>query len=335
MMGVLKHLSALLLFSSLHSALSEVVVKFDPKCKEFFLDEKTPNIPGILLDGTAQNHYKPICQLFNNIYRYATLYDTTNRIPVFSAYTFIGTGGDSIKRPAWKIEPQLDEDKDPNMALATPGINYPNQAVKEDYVGAEDTHKVNRGHMFPNEHARDTESKNSTFTLTNCVPQAVTSNAFSWCNMEKSVKKILENNCKDANDKIKAYVVTGAVPSNDHTLKNRVNIPSHLWSAYCCYNRNLDKWMAKAYWSENVAEVCGKKRLKPLALPDLYEKLNVIYPGGEVSVFPQQCSSDFQLRLAGEYLDSDGKDRGRDGYGQEEDDECACPSGKTVKQVDN
>uniref|UniRef100_A0A4W5KZX2 Uncharacterized protein n=1 Tax=Hucho hucho TaxID=62062 RepID=A0A4W5KZX2_9TELE len=328
MKGLLKHLSTLLVLSYLHTALSEVVVEFSPKCKGFFLDETTPNIPGILLDGTAQKHYKPICQLFNNVYRYATLYDTTNRIPVFSAYTFIGTGDDSIKRPAWKIEPQLDEENDANMALAKPGINYPNQAVKEDYVGAE---VVNRGHMFPNEHAHDAESKNSTFTLTNCVPQAVSSNAFSWCKMEQSVKKILENNCKDANNKIKAYVVTGAVPSNGNTLKNRVNIPSHLWSAYCCYNRKLDKWMAKAYWSENVAEECGKKRLIPLTLTDLYKNLTVIYPGGKVSVFPQQCSSDFQLRLADEDFDPDGKDRGRDGYGQEEDDACACPSGRAVE----
>jgi hypothetical protein len=112
MMGVLNHLSTLLLLSLLPPALSHVVVKFSdvPQCQKFFLEGKTPNLPGILVGGMVQNQnrYKPICQLFNNIYMFATLYDTTNRIPVFSAYTFSGPPTDRRPKPEpWMIEPQV------------------------------------------------------------------------------------------------------------------------------------------------------------------------------------------------------------------------------------
>ncbi|KAL0970656.1 hypothetical protein UPYG_G00245190 [Umbra pygmaea] len=140
MMGVLKILSAVLLLSLLPPGLPHVVESFSKNkdCEKFFLDGITPTIPGVLVNGIVQdqNRFKPICQMFNNVYRFATLYDTTNKIPVFSAYTYNGIDGDGIKRPAWKIEPQLDQQVDDgNMALATPGVVYPNQAVKEDYWG--------------------------------------------------------------------------------------------------------------------------------------------------------------------------------------------------------
>ena len=113
MMGVLNHLSTFLLLSLLPPALSHVVDKFSDvtDCNDFFMNGTTPNLPGILIDGEVQNQnqnqkrYKLICQLFNNIYRFATLYDTTNRIPVFSAYTFTGEGKNL--RRAWMIEPQV------------------------------------------------------------------------------------------------------------------------------------------------------------------------------------------------------------------------------------
>uniref|UniRef100_A0A4W5M7B8 Uncharacterized protein n=1 Tax=Hucho hucho TaxID=62062 RepID=A0A4W5M7B8_9TELE len=110
MMGVLNHLSTLLLLSLLPPALSRVVEKFSDvsQCKNFFMQGTTPNLPGILYDGIVKNEgrYKPICQLFKNIYRFATLYDTTNRIPVFSAYTFTGNISGRPDK-CWMIEPQV------------------------------------------------------------------------------------------------------------------------------------------------------------------------------------------------------------------------------------
>ena len=110
-MGVLNHLSTLLLLSLLPPALSHVVDKFSdvPQCQKFFLDGSTPNLPGILVYGTVkdQNRYKPICQFYQDTYRFATLYDTTNKIPVFSAYTFTGPPTDPRPKDPWMIEPQV------------------------------------------------------------------------------------------------------------------------------------------------------------------------------------------------------------------------------------
>uniref|UniRef100_A0A4W5KLM5 Uncharacterized protein n=1 Tax=Hucho hucho TaxID=62062 RepID=A0A4W5KLM5_9TELE len=280
MMGVLNHLSTLLLLSLLPPALSHVVENFSvvPRCKEFFLEGTTPNLPGILYDGIVQdqNRYKPICQLFKNMYRFATLYDTTNRIPVFSAYTFTGDGG---KRPyqRWMIEPQLEDE------MNVDNKNVKHQAANTDYLN--NGLGLTRGHLFPCSYAPNDAAKRSTFTLTNAVPQYDTFNNGSWKTMELNVMTTLMENCKN-NNQIKAYVVTGAVPSNIK-LKNRVNIPDLLWTAYCCYNNNLGQWMAGAHWGENQNE--GQTLSKTLA--KLNNMLNERYDVSGVKVFPDQCSN--------------------------------------------
>nr|XP_046175760.1 endonuclease domain-containing 1 protein-like isoform X1 [Oncorhynchus gorbuscha] len=293
MMGVLNHLSTLLLLSLLPPALSHVVVKFSdvPQCQKFFLEGTTPNLPGILVDGMVQNQnrYKPICQLFNTIYMFATLYDTTNRIPVFSAYTFSGPPTDRRPKPEpWMIEPQLNrENNGPEMQNSGRDIEYKHQAGNYDYINSTQNKGVNRGHLFPNSHAHDLDTQKSTFTLTNIVPQDITFNDGSWKEMERNVRGTLVNNCKDANDQIKAYVVTGAVTSKSNTLNDRVNIPDLLWTAYCCLDKK-NKWMAEAHWGRNKNEDQGKT-LNPETLGALEKKLSEFHQGGRVQVFPKDC----------------------------------------------
>uniref|UniRef100_A0A674AN97 DNA/RNA non-specific endonuclease domain-containing protein n=1 Tax=Salmo trutta TaxID=8032 RepID=A0A674AN97_SALTR len=301
MMGVLNHLSTLLLLSLLPPALSHVVKRFDPQCQEFFMNGTTPNLPGVLVGGTVQKQkrYKLICQLFNNIYRFATLYDTTNRIPVFSAYTFTGNTKGRPNDP-WMIEPQLEDidikemktqgDKKVKELNNNIDIRVDHQAVDADYKN--NRLGLDRGHLFPCSYAPDDAAKRSTFTLTNAVPQASSFNNGSWNDMECRVRKSLEINCKN-NNKTEAYVVTGAVPSFNNKLKERVNIPSHLWTAFCCYNSEKDKWIAGAHWGENKKEP-EKKVLDPITLAKLYEKLlKEHYHGdGVVEVFPDQCLED-------------------------------------------
>ncbi|XP_038839234.1 endonuclease domain-containing 1 protein-like [Salvelinus namaycush] len=304
MMGILNHLSTLLLLSLLPPALSHVVENFTdvPDCENFFLEGTTPNLPGILVDGTVKNEgrYKPICQLFNTIYRFATLYDTFNRIPVFSAYTFTGyiTG-----RPddPWMIEPQLEEEKEgeknsPEMQKIG-GVQYKNQAGNNDYgkLKRKNDNDVNRGHLFPNSHARDLETQKSTFTLTNIVPQDITFNGGSWNDMEGNVRGKLMKDCINNNGKIEAYVVTGAVPSKSNKLNNRVNIPQLLWTAYCCYNKKMNKkkkWMAGAHWGWN--KKVKRKTLDQQTLGELEKELNKHHQGkdGPVKVFPKKCPRD-------------------------------------------
>ncbi|KAK5875477.1 hypothetical protein CesoFtcFv8_026557 [Champsocephalus esox] len=79
---------------SIHPTLT-AVVNSTADCPGFLLDEKTPNVPGVLENGRIldQNRYKAICQTFENKRRFVTLYDTSKRIPVFSAFKYRGTDG--------------------------------------------------------------------------------------------------------------------------------------------------------------------------------------------------------------------------------------------------
>lgn len=78
------------------------------KCAEFFLEGTPPEIPGILERGKIldERRYKTICQTFKNKRRFVTLYDTKNRIPVFSAYKYKGHMPGRPKTP-WRTEPQV------------------------------------------------------------------------------------------------------------------------------------------------------------------------------------------------------------------------------------
>ncbi|XP_045067808.1 uncharacterized protein LOC123482870 [Coregonus clupeaformis] len=188
------------------------------------------------------------------------------------------------------IEPQLEDIKNlPDMKVDKNVVKK--QAADADYDVKIKNMKIDRGHLFPCSYAPDEETKKSTFTLTNVVPQASSFNRISWRSMECSVRKTLTTDCLDSNGKIKAYVVTGAVPSKSNTLNNRVNIPSLLWTAYCCYNSTKRQWVAEAHWGENREYVKGD-RLPSNTLADLYKMLSDVkhYNGG-VKVFPDYCQN--------------------------------------------
>ncbi|XP_018955722.2 endonuclease domain-containing 1 protein-like [Cyprinus carpio] len=180
-------------------------------------------------------------------YTFATLYDTANRIPVFSAYEYTGVGE---RRPGerWKIERQLEP------SGADMKVPFVHQASNRDYCSSDTKNKqVDRGHLFPSSHANNNNTKKSTFTLTNAVPQKKSFNSGSWCDMENKVRDLMNKHCrhKEDNNRTSAYVLTGAVPGTD-TMNDRVNIPSYMWTAFCCYNRN--SWVSQAHWAENVDE---------------------------------------------------------------------------------
>uniref|UniRef100_A0A8C7DBX4 Endonuclease domain-containing 1 protein-like n=1 Tax=Oncorhynchus kisutch TaxID=8019 RepID=A0A8C7DBX4_ONCKI len=267
-MGVLNHLSTLLLLSLLPPALSHVVDKFSdvPQCPKFFLEGTTPNLPGILVGGTVQdqNRYKPICQKYKDTYRFATLYDTTNMIPVFSAYTFSGP----------------PTDPRPKEFLCLTDVSA---AVDTDYSATISSMDLDRGHLFPCNAAPDDATMRSTFTLTNAVPQ------------ERGFNRALVYNCKDNNNKIEAYVVTGAVPNNNNNnkLNNRVNMPDLLWTAFCCYNNNLKQWTVGAHWGENNND--NGKILNLETLGKLEAKLKQSY-NGNVKVFHDNCPRNVKVQ---------------------------------------
>ncbi|KAL7873671.1 hypothetical protein AOLI_G00127420 [Acnodon oligacanthus] len=193
---LLHPLILLLAFSSLASCrlVKHFLAALPNGCPQFFLN--TPNgriTPTILQAG---QRYRQICQNYLNVDRFATLYDTQNRIPVYSAYHHVlHTSIDRVDR--WRTEPDLTSDE---------------QAVNRDYVNS----GMDKGHLYPAYHNNNAEGVRATFTLTNAAPQTGSFN-IQWFNqVEQPVNRIIQDNCEGN----QAYTVTGVVPSQD-TINNR------------------------------------------------------------------------------------------------------------------
>ncbi|NWW48048.1 ENDD1 protein, partial [Pedionomus torquatus] len=255
---------------------SEVVADFQ-SCPQFFF-QATPPSKALLPNSAAY-----ICQRFNNQHYYATLYNRDMRIPVYSAYLY---DPQNTTKPGnvWMIEPQLL------------GTNYPNamekekkfmhesnvtlqqimvtQAVSGDYKNLKD---FDHGHMSPSYHRPTFNSKKSTFTLTNVVPQYKELNDGKWSYYEM---QIMINKTKGCNT---TYVVVGAVPGNNFIGGDRVNIPSHIWSSACCEmdNNQMNAWGVIAENDKNEIEL--------LSLGDLENRLNKLYNKPDVSLFHSDC----------------------------------------------
>ncbi|XP_011485533.1 uncharacterized protein LOC105356329 isoform X1 [Oryzias latipes] len=272
----------LFFFSSFGPTQTEVARSISD-CADFLLNQSPPQIPNILKDGKIldQNRYKPICQTYRNIRTFLTLYDTKERIPVFSAIR-VGQDQKAGKRPKkWMIEPQLeDESADKNMKRDNKKQGaYKHQASNFDY---KNSGIYDRGHVCPSSYGSTPTAKNSTFTLTNIVPQVKSFNGGSWAKMEKCVKCFMKTFCKNSNGVTEGFVVTGAQPGTGK-LKNRVNIPSRMWSAFCCYSDDQKAWLASAHWGENVPDEPKDKYLQTKSLNDLYKDLGTptfsVFPG--------------------------------------------------------
>ncbi|XP_043088908.1 endonuclease domain-containing 1 protein-like [Puntigrus tetrazona] len=242
-------------------------------CSDFFLKGTPPTIPGILEKSVSENknQYQAICQEANNMYRYATLYDTKNRIPVFSAYKYTGRSTDfNAPKRNWKIHPGLEN--------------------TEQYYHNNQLH-LTRGHIFPMSYAADVDAAKSTCDMINIVPQVDRFNDGSWGRMEQKVKSVMDSQCRDEkdNNKILAYGLTGAVPSQNKLLEEKVNIPSHMWTAFCCFNSKSRKWESLAHWAENVDESDDKaKSITEQSLEKLQEFLKSMY-NTEYAPFNGEC----------------------------------------------
>ncbi|KAL1270480.1 hypothetical protein QQF64_029496 [Cirrhinus molitorella] len=234
---IMRHLVFLLSLSSVcFFTLSEVVDNNFSKCKEFFLNNAPPDLtlPGVSV--------KPICQCVRGdkrqqIYLYATLYSTTWKIPVYSAYVY--RGNQSIGRcDAWYIEPQLDSDPELCMRSQGYGSNIgTNQALNRDY----DNSDYDKGHLYPVLHTNNHLSMLATSTLTNAAPQNSSFNRNAWLRHEEAVITDLKS-CEDV-----AYVVTGVVPDKKASkLKNRVTVSKYYWRATCCLKNN--QYIGKGYY---------------------------------------------------------------------------------------
>uniref|UniRef100_A0A8C5TJN6 ENDD1 protein n=1 Tax=Malurus cyaneus samueli TaxID=2593467 RepID=A0A8C5TJN6_9PASS len=238
---------------------SEVVTDFT-SCPQFFYEGITPN------EAFAPNNSAKICQRYNDQYHFATLYDRTNRIPVYSAYIY-QPGHGPPPHPWFFVEPQLigktdlTEMKRESVLIAEHKFTLEqikeSQAVVEDYDGLI---SLVRGHLSPSGHQTTKDSKMATFTLTNIVPQDGTSEGCTT-----------------------TYVITGAVPGDIYIAGGRVNKPSHIWSAACCVmgEGSLKAWAAIAKNDEN--------QVRPVTLGELEDRLTELYGQKRVTLFDNAC----------------------------------------------
>lgn len=148
------------------------------------------------------------------------------------------------------------------------------QAINQDYKNLVD---YNRGHLNPNSHQPDQDSKAATFTLTNIVPQHANLNGGAWNNYEQAIMQNKTRGCTET------FAVVGAVPGNNYISGGRINKPGYMWSAACCVidNNHLRSWAIIARNDENV--------VYPLTLGELEAKLGEMYNRNRVSLFDSEC----------------------------------------------
>uniref|UniRef100_A0A8D2Q662 Endonuclease domain-containing 1 protein-like n=1 Tax=Varanus komodoensis TaxID=61221 RepID=A0A8D2Q662_VARKO len=250
-------------------------------CKRSFYKNTAPH-------WFAGNSMRNICQRYNNVYHYATLYDTGLRIAYWSAYTlFTGTcPSQPRRRNQWFIEPQLTvPTASPNM-LTEAASNLSrdqlkqNQAISIDYEST----TFDRGHLNPNLFQCDA-SRNATFTLTNAVPMDPCFNRVRWSRLEVALKDQLTISCPGT-----PYLVTGTVPDPAERIPDpRVSVPSHIWTAVCCDNANQNLKFSFAFLAENREE----SLMRILKVSELEGFLEGLY-NKPVQIFADDCNADNQ-----------------------------------------
>ncbi|XP_036755782.2 endonuclease domain-containing 1 protein-like [Manis pentadactyla] len=193
------------------------------ECDRFFYAERPPA-------GLAAGAHVKICQRSEGAERFATLYSTRDRIPVYSALRGVRPAAEGAA-PRWLLEPQID---DPNSHLeevteeadAIASVNNlgSKQALNTDYLDS----GYQRGQLYPFSLSSDLQM--ATFTLTNAAPMTPTFRERWYMNLNSLMERALSPQCGSGED---LYIITGAVPS-DRKVKDKVAIPEFVWLAACC-----------------------------------------------------------------------------------------------------
>uniref|UniRef100_A0A671NKM5 Si:dkey-85k7.11 n=1 Tax=Sinocyclocheilus anshuiensis TaxID=1608454 RepID=A0A671NKM5_9TELE len=222
------------------------------ECSQFFYMHTVPT-------GIRGDNLKRICQRYGDKLRYATLYDSSRRLALYSAYTFKKSDGQRRMDTPWMYEPQVadSENSSHNTEWYCPYTVVESQAVLEDYVDAVD---YKRSPLNPDQHQVDNQDKAATYTLTNVVPQITDLLEGPWAIYIDTVRRRLNNFCHGA-----AYVVTGVTVSGvtiRRGREDRMAIPKHLWSTYCCprFDRNSPydvRYMFPTYAAYALNEIVG------------------------------------------------------------------------------
>jgi len=187
---------------------------------------------------------------------FATLFSSTDRIPLYTAYTVSLTpGGKEYKRPSseyWhRVSVGLCNLKDLPVSPILSMIGHKPrrplhecgkyQAIWTDYE--DNGMHLDRGHLCPNFiNSQDRTKQLGTFTLTNAAPQYAEFNEHSWwkyeCITHFAVINLVPNE--------KVFLMTGTYGNavdeygnpvwlniNGEHGKNPVRVPGYYWKAVC------------------------------------------------------------------------------------------------------
>ncbi|XP_029311198.1 endonuclease domain-containing 1 protein-like [Cottoperca gobio] len=203
-------------------------------CSHFFYMQTPPA-------GMKGVNLRRVCQRYADKLRYATLYDSSRRLPLYSAYTFKKSDGKRRMDTPWMYEPQLvSDDEGGNMRALpltedAPPLIEDSQAVLEDYT---DAVEYKRGPLNPDLHQSEPDDKSSTYTLTNVVPLITNFLDASWKPYLDIIRRRLNNFCNGKSFMVTGVTVSGATLQRDN--RDRLAIPKHLWLAYCCPQFDLN-----------------------------------------------------------------------------------------------
>uniref|UniRef100_A0A8C0H799 Kringle domain-containing protein n=1 Tax=Chelonoidis abingdonii TaxID=106734 RepID=A0A8C0H799_CHEAB len=254
-------------------------------CNKYFYQDAEPQ-------GFDMAHTAKICQRYRNLYHFATLYDRSQRIPRWSAYTLGDENcpGQARKMRQWFVEPQVSPSALQMMTEAESTLSLDewrsSQAINEDY---EDT-SYDRGHLNPNTFQCNV-GRTATFTLTNAAPMNPYFSRVWWSKLEKTLKAQLTESCRNVGGK--PYLVTGAVPSDRDRNRpyNRISVPSHVWTAVCCDHVDNNRKFSFAFIGENKEA----SSLQIIPVEQLNTELLHLYKTpGPVEVFADDCGSKSQ-----------------------------------------
>ncbi|XP_034532251.1 endonuclease domain-containing 1 protein-like [Notolabrus celidotus] len=248
--------------------------------------------------GIKGTTLKRICQKYADKLRFATLYDSSHRLPVFSAYIFKKSDGKKRMDTPWMYEPQLVSDAESGNMRAlpltddTPPLIGDSQAVLEDYT---DAVEYRRCPLNPDLHQSEPNDKSSTYTLTNVVPLFTTFLDTTWNPYMDIIRRRLNNFCHSKSFMVTGVTVSGAMIKRGN--RDHLAIPKYLWLAYCCprFDRNSPyevRFMFPSYGGYALNEYTDQKVIEvPLNTLETFLK-SQMDPDGDLTIFYKGCVSE-------------------------------------------
>ncbi|XP_009930903.2 endonuclease domain-containing 1 protein [Opisthocomus hoazin] len=193
------------------------------ECNTFFPGQVPP-------EGFTEPFHVKICQQYNKEPRFATLYSTKDKIPLYSAFKYTKPGRSEEEN--WLVEPQIDDPENDLREMVheadlvgTVANLGTNQALTSDYVGS----GYVRGLLNPSL-LNEEDFQMATYTLTNAVPLSPSLSKSWHRDIGRVVEQALVPHCSKKNH---LYLLAGAIPSSVR-VKGKVSVPETLWLAACC-----------------------------------------------------------------------------------------------------